>query len=429
MKQIMTIFAYTFKDGVRKKSFWISSVIIAVLILALCLVPRILSAFQSEDADSQEAAAPEVQADAETTGTCYFLDESGIFAENIAMFQALAPELKFEVLSPEGVDKTQQMEQIREDIRENENNAAVIIENTGDTPSVKVINATFMQRGMDLDAALEVCSSIWQTKLLADEGLSPDAIAKVQTALTGIEETVGTMDLTGYILGLVLTFVMFFAVYYYGYGVAMSVASEKTSRVMETLIISAKPSRILIGKCLAMGAVGLVQIAGLMVVALAGYTFLVPEGAQIAGLELSFSNLSPETVAVLLLYFILGYAFYAVLNSVCGAAVSKVEDLNSAMMPVSVVALVGFYLGYFTSVAGGGSNLLAKLALYLPVSSPFSVPFRLLTGDIEYSDLGISMGILLISIVIVSLISAKIYSASVMHYGKMLKWKEIAGMK
>ena len=73
--------------------------------------------------------------------------------------------------------------------------------------------------------------------------------------------------------------------------------------------------------------------------------------------------------------------------------------------------------------------LLAKLALYLPVSSPFSVPFRLLTGDIEYSDLGISMGILLISIVIVSLISAKIYSASVMHYGKMLKWKEIAGMK
>ena len=69
MKQIMTIFAYTFKDGVRKKSFWISSVIIAVLILALCLVPRILSAFQSEDADSQEAAAPEAQADAETTGT------------------------------------------------------------------------------------------------------------------------------------------------------------------------------------------------------------------------------------------------------------------------------------------------------------------------------------------------------------------------
>ena len=178
-----------------------------------------------------------------------------------------------------------------------------------------------------------------------------------------------------------------------------------------------------------MGVVGLVQIGGLLIVGILGYTFLVPDGAQIAGFELSFSNFTAGTAAALLLYFILGYAFYAVLNSVCGAAVSKVEDLNSAMMPVSVVAILGFYLGYFTSVAGGGSNLLAKLALYLPISSPFTVPFRLLTGDMNNSDLGISMGILAVSIAAVSMISAKIYSASVMHYGKKLKWKEIAGMK
>ena len=54
---------------------------------------------------------------------------------------------------------------------------------------------------------------------------------------------------------------MFFAVYYYGYGVAMSVASEKTTRVMETLVVSAKPSRILLGKCIAMGVLGLIQLS------------------------------------------------------------------------------------------------------------------------------------------------------------------------
>mgnify|MGYP000594530332 FL=1 len=70
------------------------------------------------------------------------------------------------------------------------------------------------------------------------------------------------MNLTEYVVGLLLTFVMFFAVYYYGYGVAMSISSEKTSRVMETLIISAKPSKILIGKCLAMGVLGLLQLVG-----------------------------------------------------------------------------------------------------------------------------------------------------------------------
>lgn len=428
MKQIMTIFAYTFKEGIRKKAFWVSSVIIAALILLLCLAPRILSAFQKDEKEAQEQTQ-EVQADTEKTGICYFMDETGIFSENIPLFQALAPELDFQVLASDGGDTAAQLEKIRKDIKENQGNAAVIIEDSGATPSVRVINASFMHQGISMNAVLETCNTIWQTKVLTDEGLNSDAIMKAQTVLAGEEETVGNLDLTGYVMGLVLTFVMFFAVYYYGYGVAMSVASEKTSRVMETLIISAKPSRILVGKCLAMGVVGLVQIGGLLIVGILGYTFLVPDGAQIAGFELSFSNFTAGTAAALLLYFILGYAFYAVLNSVCGAAVSKVEDLNSAMMPVSVVAILGFYLGYFTSVAGGGSNLLAKLALYLPISSPFTVPFRLLTGDMNNSDLGISMGILAVSIAAVSMISAKIYSASVMHYGKKLKWKEIAGMK
>mgnify|MGYP000494293366 CR=1 FL=1 len=64
------------------------------------------------------------------------------------------------------------------------------------------------------------------------------------------------MDITGYILGVFMTIVMFFAVYYYGNGVAMSVAAEKTSRVMETLIVSAKPSRILAGKWSGHGCCG-----------------------------------------------------------------------------------------------------------------------------------------------------------------------------
>ena len=85
----------------------------------------------------------------------------------------------------------------------------------------------------------------------------------------------------------------------------------------------------------------------------------------------------------------------------CGAAVSKVEDLNSAMMPVSIIVVIGFYLGYFTSVAGGGSNALSKLALYLPISSPFAVPFKILTGDIATQELLISMGILAAAIVVV----------------------------
>lgn len=265
--------------------------------------------------------------------------------------------------------------------------------------------------------------------LLGGAGVKPEIIAASQIPLSYTEEAVGEMSITRYILGLVMTFVMFFAVYYYGYGVAMSVASEKTSRVMETLIISAKPSRILVGKCLAMGAVGLLQLGGLLVFGGLCYSFFLPEGFQIAGLDLSFSGFTFGTTEVLAVYFILGYTLYAVINSVCGAAVSKVEDLNSAMMPVSVIAIIGFYLGYFTSVAGGGSNVLSKLAVYLPISSPFAVPFKILTGDIKTVELAVSIGLLAGTILVVTVLSVRVYSASVMHYGNRLKWKDLKKIK
>ena len=78
------------------------------------------------------------------------------------------------------------------------------------------------------------------------------------------------------------------------------------------------------------------------------------------------------------------------MNSVCGATVSKIEDINSAMMPVVLISLASFYLGYMTSItASGSSSMLQKLAIYLPFSSPFAVPFKLLNGDIPASDLDV----------------------------------------
>ena len=92
--------------------------------------------------------------------------------------------------------------------------------------------------------------------------------------------------------------------YYYGYGVAMSVASEKTSRVMETLVVSAKPSRILIGKCLAMGVLGLLQMVGIIAFALICYTAFVPSNFNIGGVPIDFSSITPFTLLILLVYFV-----------------------------------------------------------------------------------------------------------------------------
>ena len=416
MKQILTVFSYTFKEGVRKKAFWISTLVIMVLLGGMCAIPRVMTLFDKEEESAETKT--------EYSGTCYMADETGVFEKEIPYLKAAYPGMNFKSIEQ---DEIKGLEKAVDESK-SRNVAILSIQEKEAAPVLEITVSNFLSK-VQVDTIADACNKIWQSHLLTEKGLEKGEVAVIQTPLIYTEKFIGNMNLTEYIVGLLLTFVMFFAVYYYGYGVAMSISSEKTSRVMETLIISAKPSKILIGKCLAMGTVGLLQLGGLMAFAGFCYKFILPEGFQIAGVDLAVSGFTPKTLIFLIIYFILGYALYAVMNSVCGAAVSKIEDLNSAMMPVSILVIIGFYLGYFTSVMGGGSGALSKLAVYLPISSPFAVPFKLITGEINMQELGISILLLVLAIVIVTIFSVRIYSASVMHYGNRLKWKELKKIK
>ena len=427
MRQVTTVFSYTLKEAARKKAFIVSTVIIMVMVLGLCLAPRIISAVKGSGSEKEtgtggtENSSEQIAVD-EDAPVCYLIDQTGIFEKNLDSLRKIYMDRNFKIASKE------EEEGIRAEIRENENNALISIEEKDGAPFIHVVNANFM-KGISAQKISDECNKIWQKNVLEESGVDSRTIAESTLSLPFTEESVGDMDVTGYILGLAVVFIMFFAVYYYGYGVAMSVASEKTSRVMETLVVSAKPSRILIGKCLAMGVLGLIQMVVIIAFAVICYTVFVPANFNIGGVAISFSSITPFTVFILLVYFILGYALYAVMNSVCGAAVSKVEDLNSAMMPVMFISLGSFYLGYFTAIAGGGSSRLAKFAMYLPFSSPFSVPFTLLTGGMKTGDLLVSMGLLLLFIIVIAAVSIRVYSASVLHYGNKLKMKELLRMR
>lgn len=416
MKQILTVFSYTFKEGIRKKAFWISTIVIMVLLGVMCAIPRVMSFFDNGEEGTDTKT--------EYSGICYLVDETGVFEKEIEYLKAAYPGMNFKSIEQ---DEVKGLEKAVDESK-SRNVAILSIQEKDAAPVLEITVSNFLSK-IQADTITDACNKVWQSHLLTENGLEKGEVDAIQTPLTYTQRFIGNMNLTEYVVGLLLTFVMFFAVYYYGYGVAMSISSEKTSRVMETLIISAKPSKILIGKCLAMGVLGLLQLVGLMAFAAFCYKFILPEGFQIAGVDLAVSGFTPKTLVFLIIYFILGYALYAVMNSVCGAAVSKMEDLNSAMMPVSILVIIGFYLGYFTSVMGGGSGMLSKLAVYLPISSPFAVPFKLITGEITMKELGISVFLLVLAIVIVTMFSARIYSASVMHYGNRLKWKELKKIK
>ena len=210
------------------------------------------------------------------------------------------------------------------------------------------------------------------------------------------------------------SFILFFAVYFYGNSVAVSVSSEKTSRVMETLVTSTTPRNIIIGKTLAMGIVGLGQMVLLILTAFTSYKLFVPTDMDLISNLIGNINLSITSISICIIYFILGYTVYAFLNAVTGATISKVEDLNSAQTPIALVSLASFYLAYFTATVPDSSA--NKFASIFPFSSAFSMPGRILAGGATASEIVLSIALLIVTAVLLAFISIKAYSGAV--FGK-----------
>lgn len=400
MKQIMSVFAFTFNDGVRKKAFIISSVIILVLILIASLIPRGVDFFTGgETSDEGDAEA-----------TYYYVDDGNILPEGEEALKQIFPEA--EIVRIKGGE----VEKYKENIRENADNSIIVISQEGGQTGIEIFSSNFMS-GVNSAVAGDALSKAYSQQALRGAGVSEEAIQMAMSDLPVETQGVSEMTITSYVIAILLTFLIFFSIYYYGYAVAMSVATEKASRVMETLVVSAKPSRILIGKILAMGVLGLLQLSVMLAFGVLCYKLFIPEGFTVGGMPLDVSGFNAKTVTLLLIYFILGYALYAVMNSVSGALVSKIEDLSAAMMPILIIALASFYMGYIAIVMGG-KNTLATIATYVPFSSPFVIPSRVLNGDLTEAEIAISIAILLVTIVVITMLSIRIYSVSVLRYGK-----------
>jgi len=411
MKQFFTVFKFTFLDAVRKKAFKISTAILLVFILIACMIPRAIGWFSPGNNEAGENQETYVSA-----GKLFLLDES----DAIGNAESYLSMIGYDVTKI----RSAETEAAEDAILEGEADAFVKITASAFVPEVDIFIKDFMH-APDTGAIQTQLNNAWRARELEKVGAGEEILSIVVTSVPVYEQALGSMDLTGYTFGIIASMLMFFAVYFYGISVANSVAMEKTSRVMETLVVSAKPSVILLGKCAAMGAAGLAQMAGIILYGVIVYNALVPEGTMIFGMQLSFAGVTPVNLIIIILYFLLGYALFALLYAVCGATVSRIEDISPALMPVSLISMISFYIGYFTSIMGNSSGAIEWIARYVPFCAPFGMPFRLLNGSVTVSQCAISLSVMLVAIALVSGLSVRLYKASIMHYGNRLKIKDL----
>lgn len=410
MKDIITITKYTIKENVTKKSFIISTIVLMLIIILACNIPNIINLVSNED-DSET----------EQYGKYIVNDKENILGEDLNSIVEMGKVAGYEIQ----INSDESKEDLEKRIREEELSGVIELERNPDTGAIKLnctIMGNFFTDNYELEGFASLIKAVQVNKELKEANVSQEAIMNINSNIE-FETTTLNDENNNFGIAMASAFILFFAIYFYGNSVAVSVSSEKTSRVMETLVTSTKQRNIIIGKTLAMGLVGLSQLLLLIITAVVSYKLFIPADMDFISAMIGNINLNVISVIICVVFFILGYTVYAFLNAVTGATISKVEDLQSAQTPIAMIALFSFYLAYFTATMPDSGA--SKFASIFPFSSAFSMPGRILAGGATAGEIIASIVILVITALILAVISIKAYSNAVLHYGKRLNIIEL----
>lgn len=407
MKDLITVASFTIKDMVKRKSFIISNIIIILIIVLLFNIPNILKLLDNGEGTS-------------SNDKLLLVDSENIFEGNLEVIKQM--DLGYEVeISNEKVS----FDEIKEKITNGEIDDALILNSNNGKISMEYIVENLMYVEEVPETLVNAISSIYTNMQIAKLNLTEEELKSMspefefslkQTEEEKVEGNVAVMML--------LSMALFFAIYYCAYQVSTSITVEKTSKIIETLVTSTSPRSIVLGKTIGIGLVGLIQIAVYLIVALICKEVFLEPG--VIDSIINFNNVTPFLIGMTLLYFLLGYAAYALLYALTGSTVSKPEDVQSANGPVAILVIIGFYLAYFTMM--NPTSNLNIIASILPISSPFCMPLRIMMGIAETKDIILSIGVLLLTIIIVAKVSIRIYSNAILNYGSKIGLKDIVRM-
>ena len=199
----------------------------------------------------------------------------------------------------------------------------------------------------------------------------------------------------------------------YGVWVATGVIEEKASRVVEILLSAIRARQLLAGKILGIGALGLLQL-----VAIAAYSIVL---ASLTGaLDLPTHALGTASLAIG--WFVLGFAFYASLFAVAGALVTRMEELQNAIVPLNLVILVSFFLSI--GATSDPNSSLSRIVSIVPFSAALAMPVRISLGSATPLEVVVSLAVMIGSTALLIPLAGRVYSGAVLRTGSRVKLRD-----
>ena len=207
---------------------------------------------------------------------------------------------------------------------------------------------------------------------------------------------------------------LFISIFTFGTWLLTGVVEEKQSRVVEVVLSTVESRDLLIGKVLGLGILGIIQLVIMVAVGL---------GIGVQTGRFSLPPATPTAIAMLLLWFVLGYAFYSTALGVLGALASRMEEASNAASPVSLLATAAYLFSLLVAL-NDPTGVAARVATFLPPVAPMVVPLRTALGAIEPWEIVLSVAVMCLAIWVLFVFGGRVYSGAVLATGGRIRLRD-----
>lgn len=413
MKQFGTILKFELNSYFKNKVFVGITLFLAAAIAAVMFFPRIKESIEGKETQTETA-----ETGSSIEGMILF-STGGAGTENAeAIRQALD-----QAFTDYAVCLTEDgIEQIKEKVVSGEAECAFVMNGTL-SYTYYVNNLSLYDRNTEI--ADEIFSTVHGIETLTASGMTYEEAGAALTApVTHETESLGKDQMKNFFYTYIMIFALYMVILLYGQMVATNVATEKSSRAMELLITSAKPVNMMFGKVIASCLAGFIQLLAVFGSAIIFYSMNKSYWGDSMIIESVF-GMPADLLIYMLIFFVLGFFIYAFLFGAIGSTASKVEDINTSVMPLTLLFVAGFLVVMFSMQGGSVDSLLMRICSYVPFTSPMAMFTRIAMSTVPFYEIALSIAVLIISVIGVGVVSAKIYRVGVLLYGTKPKFSAI----
>ncbi|ENB9402403.1 MULTISPECIES: ABC transporter permease [Bacillus] len=401
MRKFSHVFSFYFREAFLSKKSLIMSAILFLIVFGIFAFNH-LTSNNDKNKDKDKIAV---------------VSESSTYKIQKEELTKLLPLAKLTIGSKEDFNK------LHKQVEEGELDGLFRVTEKNGVPEI-----TYMFNGFASETTSTIIGSYlkgqYMAVTVAKHNVSPEIAQQLQTDISVKQEAIKDRSASAGIAYFFI-FALYMFIVAFGSTIAMNIASEKASRVMEVMIPKVKPLTMMYAKILAVVSTALLQLiilaCGYLVPYLLGWIDL--ENGSLFGV-IDVTKLDAKIIGMFLIYFVTGYFLYAMMYAAAGAVVSKTEDLQGVMLPISILIIAAFFISLKS--LGDPNSTIVVISSYVPFFTPMVTFSRFVAGETGMLEIMITLAGLLATIGILSAVTSRIYVNGVMNYSDKVKFKDLA---